>query len=306
MSKVKMRCGRCGKTFTAPKGAKQIFCNDCVAKEKAARNAAKATAAKPAAAPAQAPRIVGPGASILDPRLAAPAAAAPPAESGLFGAAARAAEREAARESRGHPSDQRHDHGHVRAHEATSHAHGTVPAVADKRGKPEKGDKSTKQHKTPPPVPRRPKAPPLPPFELTNELRAQIEARYLELAQPTEFDGIRTQLAGELHVPKMAVKKAVADLRARMQLPSWWDLKAYHGSEDDLERIRVAYLPLLPVPAVGAHKQLAGELGLEPSMVYQGIRRIRAEMRLPQYNPPELHDGEQLRSAAASAPVGGV
>jgi hypothetical protein len=37
------------------------------------------------------------------------------------------------------------------------------------------------------------------------------------------------------------------------------------------------------------HKVLAERLELSPLLVYQGIRRIRAEMRLPQYNPPELH-----------------
>jgi hypothetical protein len=144
---------------------------------------------------------------------------------------------------------------------------------------------------------------------LTDELRAQIEARYLELAQPIEFDGIRTKIATELGVPKSHVKRAVAELRARMQLPSWWELQSYSGAETDLERIRMAYLPHLPVPAVGIHKSLAEDLSLDPRTVYQGIRRIRAEMRLPQYNAPELHGDEVVLrpvgepASAADAPV---
>lgn len=129
---------------------------------------------------------------------------------------------------------------------------------------------------------------------MTDELRARIEARYLELAQPIEFDGIRTRIATELGVPKSHVKHVVAALRLRMQLPSWWELQSYTGAETDLERIRMAYVPHLPVPDVGIHKTLAEELNLDPRAVYQGIRRIRAEMRLPQYNAPELHGDAPL------------
>ena len=140
---------------------------------------------------------------------------------------------------------------------------------------------------------------------MTDELRSQIEARYLELAQPVEFDGIRTRIATELSVPKSHVKQVVAALRSHMQLPSWWDLQSYTGAETDLERIRMAYLPHLPVPDVGIHKTLADELQLDPRTVYQGIRRIRAEMRLPQYNAPELHgDAPYSASDTASDLVG--
>ena len=134
-------------------------------------------------------------------------------------------------------------------------------------------------------------------------MRAKIEARYLELAQPIEFDGIRTRIATEMDIPKVQVKRVVAALRTRMQLPSWWELQSYSGEETDLERIRMAYLPHLPVPDVGIHKTLAESLNLDPRTVYQGIRRIRAEMRLPQYNAPELH-GDQPDSAPPTASNG--
>jgi hypothetical protein len=137
-------------------------------------------------------------------------------------------------------------------------------------------------------------------FVLTDDLRVSIEIRYQELAQPVEFDGIRTRIAAELGIPKAAVKRTVADLRKRLQLPSWWELQSYTGSAADLERIRAAYLPYLPVPDVGVHKQLATQLGLDSGIVYQAIRRIRAEMRLPQYNPPEAHSSSPLTSASTT------
>jgi hypothetical protein len=133
-------------------------------------------------------------------------------------------------------------------------------------------------------------------FILTEELKDSIEIRYQELAQPVEFDGIRTQIAAELGIPKAVVKRIVAELRKRLQLPSWWELQSYTGSANDLERIRAAYLPYLPVPDVGVHKHLATQLGLDSGIVYQGIRRIRAEMRLPQYNSPEAHSSGPIPS----------
>lgn len=273
MAKEKIRCARCHKMF---KGSpRETLCPACAHKEHEARAAARATAATPAAQakPAVAPRIMGAGASILDPRLAAmPSAvspdlpAAPPAR----------------------PTDGRHDrHDREPDH---GHGHGAPAAThpAPTGGKPHA--KEARAPRTPPaPRPRREPKPPTPPFELTDDLRTQIETRYLELSDPIEFDGIRTQIASELSVPKVAVKRAVRELRERMQLPSWWELQAYEGTPDDLERIRAAYTPLLPLPEVGVHLRIADDLKLESRAVYQGIRRIRAEMRLPQFNPPEAH-----------------
>jgi hypothetical protein len=262
--KVKMKCPRCGKHFRSSQ-AKQALCADCLAKERRAKAAGAAASARPTqtvAAATPPPKIVGPGAAILVPGLvSAPAesiASVPPAR---------------------------------------SHAPAATPAVhsqsVDER--PAKDGKNGKAAKTAPiaePKPAREpreKRPPTLPFEVSNELRARIEARYLELAQPVEFDGIRTQIAAEFSIPRSAVKHTIRDLRARLQLPSWWDLQAYSGTEEDLSRIRAAYEPLLPVPPVGIHKQISADLGLEPMLVYQGIRRVRAELRLPQYNPPDLH-----------------
>ena len=148
--------------------------------------------------------------------------------------------------------------------------------------------------------PKREPRTPTPPFALTPEQTAAIEKRYLELAQPQEFDGIRSQIAEELTVPKSAVKRVISALRQRETIPSWWDLQTYHGSPEELERIRAVYLPLLPTPAVGIHKEIATQLDLPPGIVYQAIKLIRTELNLPQYNPPEEHEAASLSSGSSS------
>jgi hypothetical protein len=132
---------------------------------------------------------------------------------------------------------------------------------------------------------------------LTNELRQRIEARYLELANPVEFDGIRTQIAAELGAPKPVVRAVVREVRRRRSMLSWWEAQGFSGSSADLERIKVAYTPYLPLPPVGIHREIAESLGLEPRTVYRGIRKIRAQMGLPQYNALEEHP-EQVAVAA--------
>ena len=143
-----------------------------------------------------------------------------------------------------------------------------------------------------PPKPKREKIPPPQPFQPTEEQIAQIEARYLELAVPNEFDGIRTQISKELSIPKSAVKKVVKALRDKMSMPSWWEVQAYSGTAEELEKIKAAYEPHLPVPAVGVHKQIAEELSLKPGTVYQAIKQIRLDMNLPQFNDPTVHGEE--------------
>jgi len=296
-----------------PSSAKQNLCDDCMAKERAARVAAKAAPAKPTApvASINTLKITGPGANILTPGLASAAPSAPAAETVLFGAAARRqdeADRRAA--ANAHAEHGAAEHGATRPG-ADHGGHGErTSATPTPRAKPERPAKAPKTEKAPRP-PRVPKEPrPAPqPFQLSDDQRAQVEARYLELATPIEFDGIRSQIAGELNLPKSVVKKAVGELRMRMQLPSWWDLQAFTGAPDDLERIRAAYTPLLPTPEIGVHKQIAADLGIDPRQVYQGIRRIRAELRLPQYNPPDAHpeadkpalDGAEVVSPDATA-----
>lgn len=306
MPKIKVRCGRCGKRFTTS-SPKQTFCPECEAKLRAQRAAAKSAGTKPAgAAPAPAPKIVGPGASILVPGLVSTTTVAPPEPGELgFGRGAHSP-----RDTRAGSSGSSGTRG-APAKTETHPGHPAADVRASRPG-PEKGQpgqpgqrgERTQQPKQPQPPrpPREPRAPrPAPPvIELTDDLRTKIEQRYLELAQPVEFDGIRTQIAGELSVPKALVKRAVMELRARMQMPSWWDLQTYTGGNSDLDRIRRAYVPHLPVPPVGIHKTIAQELRLDTGIVYQGIKRIRAEMRLPRFNPPALHEGE---AGANAAPV---
>ena len=154
--------------------------------------------------------------------------------------------------------------------------------------------KTPKPKPVTPPKPKREKIPPPAPFKPTEEQIAQVEARYQELAVPTEFDGIRTQISKELGIPKTAVKKIIKDFREKQDIPSWWDLQTFKGNEEELAKIKEAYIPHLPLPAVGIHKQIAEALSLKPGDVYQAIKTIRLEMNLPQYNDPALH-GLELR-----------
>ncbi len=272
--KVKMRCARCGKAFKSA-GAKHTLCPECESKERVARAAGKGISPKPAVTPTrtQHPTIVGPGAGILVPDLAPPKLPSPNPSQGET-----------------HPPVERQHSRDIREVRDTRAVPATQPvqhAVAEKL------DHTPSLRNTPKSANRErpPKAASsqAPAFVLSDDLRARIEARYQELAQPVEFDGIRTQIATELSIPKPVVKRTVAELRKRLQLPSWWELQAYTGTADDLERIRSAYLPCLPLPEVGIHKHLAAQLALDPGLVYQAVRRIRAEMHLPQYNPPDAH-----------------
>jgi hypothetical protein len=168
---------------------------------------------------------------------------------------------------------------------------------SDRRSEGKKGGKPPKAKVPKPPTPTKPKRekiPPPAPFVPTPEQIAQVEARYQELAVPTEFDGIRTQIAQELGIPKKAVKKIVKDFREHQSIPSWWELQTYKGSSEELEKIRAAYEPYLPLPPIGIHKTIAEELTLNPGDVYQAIKAIRLEMNLPQYNDPSLHGLEPI------------
>ncbi|HEX6799594.1 MAG TPA: hypothetical protein VF116_17940 [Ktedonobacterales bacterium] len=278
--KVKMRCARCHKPFKAS-SAKQTLCAECEARERKARAATKTLPVKPVAAPQVAkPKIVGPGANILVPGLVPP----PPPPTAVPHDGRDVREAQASVGTR-HP-EQAQVQARPFPHPQPQHQAHAGPAA---HGRPQPQQRGGQQ---------RPKKEPAPVIALTPELRERIEVRYHELAQPVEFDGIRTRIAAELEVPKSLVKKAVLELRQRDQMPSWWELQGYRGSDDELARIRAAYAPHLPLPAVGVHKQIATDLELDAGSVYQAIRRIRAEMHLPQYNPPESHASEASEASA--------
>lgn len=143
------------------------------------------------------------------------------------------------------------------------------------------------------------------PMALSAEQRQAVEARYLELAEPREYDGIRGQIADELKLPKTLVKRAVNDLRQRLGRPSWWDTERSAIPSDVLENVKVRYLALLaeqPLPPVGVHRQLADELGLTSLQVYRAIGRIRADLGLPKFNerPEEVAEATETQAAQAS------
>ncbi|HET9920076.1 MAG TPA: hypothetical protein VFQ30_09575 [Ktedonobacteraceae bacterium] len=168
-----------------------------------------------------------------------------------------------------------------------------------------KKPKSSAPKAPPQPRPKKEKKAPPAPFVPNEEQIKQVETRYLELAVPTEYDGIRTQISKELEIPKKAVKQIIKDLRNREEIPSWWDIQTYKGPNEELEKIKEVYLPMLPLPPVGVHKQIAEQLSLKPVDVYQAIKKIRLDMNLPQYNDPALHGIElkPRRKKEAEAPT---
>lgn len=316
-AKVKMKCPHCGTMFKAA-NPRQNLCDACLKKERnvrAAQASAKGAAAKSAPqaqTPAPSLKISGPGATIFG-RSPSASDVAPPPEPGKFGSAARREENHTRHSAQ---PEQRSGIGRSQPEtptkpepQATHTPRAQQPPVQsqpqaqqDARETQEAGAPRSPRPQRPPRQPKEPRPAPQP-FQLTEELRERIEARYLALAQPVEFDGIRTQVAAELNIPKATVKKAVAELLKRKQLPSWWELQASTSSPEELDRIRAAYAPLLPTPPIGVHKQLAAELGMDARQVYQGIRRIRAELRLPQYNPPEAHPEAPGSVAKESEPA---
>jgi hypothetical protein len=267
----KMRCAHCGKRFKQT-NKKQVLCADCLAKERLAKKNAPALTQSGSGVAVRTP---APAITIIQ--------ATPPPEEAVFGLQARNAERQSARGPQRAPQSE------------AALPTATTPSAA----KPAPAQQPLK--KPAPPEKRvRPPRPAPKPYELTDEMRAAIERRYLELSHPVEFDGIRTRIADELKTPKPVVKQVVRELRARRQLPSWWELQAYKGGDETLERIRERYLPLLPVPPIGVHKQIASDLQMDAPQVYQAIRRLRAEMKLPQYNPPDSHTSETASAETAS------
>jgi hypothetical protein len=256
MSRLKVKCATCGRVFV-PSNARQTLCADCEKTRRAARVQTRVATSDPTQArQAPPPLIMGPGASVLRLEDAPPGASIAPVVD----------------ESASTPN-------------GASETPDAAPQQADtpaRRGRRPRSSGSGAQPQRAPKKPRIPTAP----FALTDALRQRIEERYLALADPVEFDGIRTQIARELGAPKAAVRTVVGELRARRGMPSWWELQGFAGSPDDLERIKAAYTPLLPLPAVGVHKEIAQSLGMEPRTVYRGIRKIRALMGLAQYNAP--------------------
>ncbi len=275
MSKAKMKCAVCHKAFKSSK-ATQLLCDDCERK----RRKEKATSAPPAKPVQQSVGVT---------------AGEKPAW--LANATVRDEAHPYSTETPAQERQPRLGRGQQRQERAKS-------ALVVKGARTPQAEKAPEP--APPSRPAKSPKPPTPPYQPTAAEIAAIEQRYRELAQP-EFDGIRTQIAHELRIPKRVVREVVAALRKREHLPSWWEIQTYQGTPEDLERIKTAYSAYLPVPPVGVHRILAKELGLPATTVYQGIAAVRQALGLPAYNPPELHpemsraetaDGEKAQAAS--------
>lgn len=284
MNKTKVRCSVCGKTFKTP-SSKKTICPSCEAASKRARHqGAPATAA---------PAPVTPAATV-DVRAALRAAQV---NQGQFGAY---------RQPDAPPAPVAHAPAGEPARAGAGET-GTSAARTPSR--------SSGRPRPPRPAPKpraeRPKRQPerTPPFAPSAEQIAAIRERYLALAQP-EFDGIRHRIANELGIPLKAVKDVVKQVRVETATPSWWERVGAQLEPDQLERVRELYLPLLPEPVIGVHKQLASTLKFSHTSVYQAIATIRAELNLPRYQPrddapeaaaPGMEEAQAVPAAAVEA-----
>ena len=281
MAKVKIKCASCGKSFKSP-DPKKTLCPDCQAARKATPSAAKTpVTVAPPAGPAIDIRAAFRAAQEAGGSYAAyrPAPPAPP-EPLPTAAVARPA---------GPP---------VRPHPEAEPARGAARPFSPRgaAGVPPRPARPVR----PPAPPRPPKErkPPTPPFQPTPEQVDAVRTRYLELAQP-EFDGIRHQIATEFSMPIRAVKSVVKELRTEMNMPSWWELAMATLTDEQRAAVRALYLPLLPLPPIGVHKQLAETLGLKQLAVYSTIRSLREELSLPRFND---RPDRPVRHANAASP----
>src|SRR5262249_50012481 len=167
MSKLKVKCASCGKVF-APSNVKQTICPDCEKAQRAARaqRRADASALVQTQQPG-APLIQGPGANVLRPDTAQDEPAPQVASAGTIPDRTPAQTMESPDPQPQHPK---------------------VPALHPAR-RASRGRNGARRKPS-----QEPRAEP-PSVVLTDTLRQQIEERYLALANPVEFDGIRTQIA---------------------------------------------------------------------------------------------------------------
>lgn len=254
MEKVKIRCATCGKTFKTAQ-AKKTICPDC---EAVARRGAAVRSSTPSSAPAPRPAMD------IDIKAAFRAATT---RSGIF----------AAYEQVTSP--------------IVAPPHSKEPLPPTRPALPSRAATMRPRpvlRPSPPPRPapvaKTPK-PPTPPYQPTPTDIEAIRQRYLDLAQP-EFDGIRHQIASDLHIPLRVVREIVKAVRTETRQPSWWDLQVQTLTPEDRARVRALYLPQLdlPLPTLGVHRQIAADLQLPSLAVYASIRTIREELGLPVYN----------------------
>jgi hypothetical protein len=269
MNKVKVRCSVCGKPFKTP-SLKKTVCPSCEAEAKRTKHH------QPEPSHTATPAINA--AASVDVRAALRAAQE---NQGQFGAY-----RPPAPTPPPAPAQTAPTHAHVHVERAVA-APATQPAKHEDRTAPRKPRPMGQPRQRVPHPPREPRPRILQkPFEPTPEQKEAVRLRYLELAQP-EFDGIRHQIATELGIPLKAVKEIIKKTREVGQIQSWWERNGGVPSEGDMERIRELYTPLLPEPEIGVHKQIAAQLHLTNTSVYQAIGHIRAELELPRYVPRE-------------------
>ena len=289
MNKMKARCSVCGKSFKTP-SLKKTVCPNCDADAKRARHQS------PAPAPVVQAAVATPTVDVRAALRAAqenqgqfgayrPAPPPVPAQTPPTGTGAGAGTAQSAATA-------------VAARNGAAPPRGAKPGQrAPKPPRPEGGDPRPRVARE-----RKPRVQ-TKPFVASEEQVAAIRARYLELAKP-EFDGIRHQVATDLGIPLRAVKDVVKTVRGEEAIASWWDNGGSPPTPEQIEQVRVLYLPQLPAPAVGIHKEIAATLHISNTCVYQAIGQIRSELELPRYTPRGEEQAGQDAGAEESGEAG--
>ena len=281
MNKVKARCSVCGKSFKTP-SLKKTVCPNCDADAKRVRHQS------PAPAPVVQAAVATPA---VDVRAALRAAQD---NQGQFGAYKPAPPPPARTPSAAGTDTTQSAATAVVARTGAAPPRGAKPAQrGPKPPRPEGG--------VPRPRVARERKPRVQtkPFVASEEQVAAIRARYLELAKP-EFDGIRHQVATELGIPLRAVKDVVKTVRGEEAIASWWDNGGSPPTPEQIEQVRALYLPQLPSPTVGVHKEIAATLHISNTCVYQAIGQIRADLELPRYTPRDEEHADEAGGAEGS------
>lgn len=122
------------------------------------------------------------------------------------------------------------------------------------------------------------------PLLISKEQLEQIEALYktmLPLPNPDAHEVIGAHMGLE----PQKVFFGINLVRQKLMLPKLpFPKRKLAISPDQLNAIKMLYVPLLPLPPIGCHKIIAAQLKMDEWRVHVGIKLVRAQMGLERWN----------------------
>ena len=122
------------------------------------------------------------------------------------------------------------------------------------------------------------------PLLVSKEQLEQIEVLYkalLPLPNPDTHEVIGAQIGLE----PQKVFFGINLIRQKMMLPKLpFPKRKLAISPDQLNAIKMLYVPLLPLPPIGCHKIIAAQLKMDEWRVHVGIKLVRAQLGLERWN----------------------